>query len=279
VHLQRSDNSAAALWNHARMDVDPRNPFEPSSSAPRAHDMPPGSDPVEPDSRSVAAGQGLEWLRQGWQAFMAAPGVWVVITLLWVVAVVVLNLVPLFGMIAATLLATVTIGGLMQGCRALSRGEPFAVSWLWAGFGERINPLLALGGWYLLASLAIGMLVVLLSAVTAGLAGLAAVAGVAVLMAAIPSMLVIAVVLMAPVLMAVWFAPALIVFDRLPALDAMRVSFFASLRNAPAFLVFSLLYFLLVMLASLPAMLGWLVLLPVTFGAMYASYRDVFEQP
>lgn len=263
------------------MNPDDRNPFE---SAPDAARPAPDGDsafrPVagEPDSRTVDAGQGLEWLRQGWQAFIAAPGVWVVITLLWVTAVVVLNLVPLFGMIAATLLAMVTVGGLMTGCRALSRGEPFGVHHLWAGFGEQINPLLLLGGLYLLASLAIGMLVVLLSAIGAGLAGLAAVAGLAMLMAAIPAMFIVAIMLMAPVLMAVWFAPALVVFHDMKALDAMKLSFFASLRNAPAFVVFALLYVVLVVLASIPAMLGWLVLLPVTFGAMYASYRDVFNQ-
>jgi uncharacterized membrane protein len=67
-------------------------------------------------------------------------------------------------------------------------------------------------------------------------------------------------------------------FHRMTALDAMRASFFASLRNAPAFIVFSLVYIVLVLLASIPAMLGWLLLLPVTFGAMYSSYRDVFRQ-
>ena len=99
------------------------------------------------------------------------------------------------------------------------------------------------------------------------------------LMAAIPAMFIVAIMLMAPVLMAVWFAPALVVFHDMKALEAMKLSFFASLRNAPAFVVFALLYVVLVVLASIPAMLGWLVLLPVTFGAMYASYRDVFDQP
>ena len=87
------------------MNPDDRNPFEsaPDTARPAPADES-GVRPVagEPDSRTVDAGQGLEWLRQGWQAFTAAPGVWVVITLLWVTAVVVLNLVPLFGMIAAT---------------------------------------------------------------------------------------------------------------------------------------------------------------------------------
>ena len=122
------------------------------------------------------------------------------------------------------------------------------------------------------------LFVLLLSALIAGVAGMAALAALVVVSAAASLLLVIAVLLMAPVLMAMWFAPALVMFHRMTALDAMRASFFASLRNAPAFIVFSLVYIVLVLLASIPAMLGWLLLLPVTFGAMYSSYRDVFRQ-
>jgi uncharacterized membrane protein len=248
------------------------NPFEPAPPAVQTS----GQD--DPSSRSVPAGRGIEWLRQGWQCFSAAPGLWMVITAIWVVVMVVLNVVPLFGMIAATLLAMVTVGGLMQGCRALSHGEPLSLDHLWAGFGERINPLLALGGWYIAAVFGISLFVLLLSALIAGVAGMAALAALVVVSAAASLLLVIAVLLMAPVLMAMWFAPALVMFHHMNALDAMRASFFASLRNAPAFIVFSLVYIVLVLLASIPAMLGWLLLLPVTFGAMYSSYRDVFQQ-
>ena len=254
------------------MNTTDKNPFEP---------VPPVAQPSgqdDPSSRSVPAGRGIEWLRQGWQCFSAAPGLWMVITAIWVVVMVVLNVVPLFGMIAATLLATVTVGGLMQGCRALSLGEPLSLDHLWAGFGERINPLLALGGWYIAAMFGISLFVLLLSALIAGVAGMAALAALVVVSAAASLLLVIAVLLMAPVLMAMWFAPALVMFHRMTALEAMRASFFASLRNAPAFVVFSLIYIVLVLLASIPAMLGWLLLLPVTFGAMYSSYRDVFQQ-
>ena len=248
------------------------NPFEPAPPPARVEDV------NDPESRSLPAGSGLEWLRQGWQCFSASPGLWMGITVVWVVVLVVLNVVPLFGTIASTLLAMVTVGGLMHGCRALSRGERLTLEHLWAGFGDRVNPLLALGAWYLAAMLAVTLFVVLMSALVAGVAGLAAFAALVVVSAATPLLFVMAVLLMAPVLMAVWFAPALVVFHRMTALDAMRASFFASLRNAPAFVVFSLLYIVLVVLASIPAMLGWLVLLPVTFGAIYASYRDVFQQ-
>lgn len=248
------------------------NPFEPSPSPV------PASADTEPDSRSVSAGNGIEWLRQGWQCFSASPGLWMVITVVWVVVMVVLNVVPLFGMIAATLLAMVTVGGMMRSCRALTHGGHFALDHLWSGFGDRLNPLLALGGWYLAAMFGVSIVVLLLSALVAGIAGLAALAALVVVTAATSLLLIFAVLMMAPVLMAVWFAPALVMFHRMSALDAMRASFFASLRNAPAFIVFALVYVVLVVLASIPAMLGWLVLLPVTFGAMYASYRDVFGQ-
>lgn len=249
-----------------------RNPFEPASPPARMQDV------TTPESHSLPAGRGLEWLRQGWQCFAASPGLWIGITIIWTVLLVVLNVVPLLGTIASTLLAMVTVGGLMQGCRALSRGEPLRIDHLWAGFGDRVNPLLALGAWYLAAMLGVAVFIVLMSALVAGVAGLAAFAALVVVSAVTSLLLLIAILLMAPVLMAIWFAPALVMFHRLTAVEAMRASFYASLRNAPAFLVFSLIYIVLAVLASIPAMLGWLLLLPVTFGAIYASYRDVFQQ-
>jgi hypothetical protein len=210
------------------MNTSGHNPFEP------ARPPVPKQDLADPEFRRVEAGRGLEWLRQGWQCFLASPGLWICITAVWVVVMVVLNVVPLFGMIAATLLASVTVGGLMHGCRSLSRGEGLAIDHLWAGFGDRVNPLLALGGWYLAAMFAVSLLVLLLSALVAGVAGLAALAALVVVSAMTSLLLVVAVLLMAPVLMAMWFAPALVMFHRMTALDAMRASFFASLGNAPA---------------------------------------------
>ena len=82
-------------------------------------------------------------------------------------------------------------------------------------------------------------------------------------------------VLYGPV-MAVWFAPALVVFHEFGPLAAMKQSFSGCLRNIPAFLVYGLIGMLLAILASIPAMLGWLVLGPVFTGSLYASYRDIF---
>src|SRR5690606_14156021 len=60
--------------------------------------------------------------------------------------------------------------------------------------------------------------------------------------------------------------------------EAMRLSFIGCLRNILTFLVYGVLLFILSILASIPFGLGWLVLLPIIVGSIYAGYRDIFLQ-
>ena len=76
--------------------------------------------------------------------------------------------------------------------------------------------------------------------------------------------------------MAIWFAPALVFFNNMPPLDALKASFNACLKNILAFLVYGLIVLVLMFFAALPAGLGFLVLIPVLSGSVYASYRDIF---
>ena len=50
------------------------------------------------------AGRGWGWIAEGWQLFIKAPGVWIVILLIYLAISVVLSLIPLVGMIGHTLL-------------------------------------------------------------------------------------------------------------------------------------------------------------------------------
>ena len=89
-------------------------------------------------------------------------------------------------------------------------------------------------------------------------------------------MLVVVTLLGVPLLMAVWFAPALVVFADVEPLAAMKASFAASLVNAVPFLVYNLLALAFALLATIPLGLGWLVLAPVLAGSVYASYVEIF---
>ena len=79
-----------------------------------------------------------------------------------------------------------------------------------------------------------------------------------------------------PLLMALWFSPALVLFNGMPPWQALRASFDACLQNALPFLLYGLIITVLAFFATLPMLLGYLVLIPLIAGSVYAAYRDIF---
>jgi len=84
--------------------------------------------------------------------------------------------------------------------------------------------------------------------------------------------------LLIPLAMALWFAPALATLNDMPPVEAMKWSFTGCLRNLLAFLVYGVLLFILSILASIPFGLGWLVVAPMIAGSIYSAYKDIFLQ-
>ena len=98
----------------------------------------------------------------------------------------------------------------------------------------------------------------------------------------------VALVLTIPLLMAVWFAPLLGKFGNMRALDAMRSSFVACLKNIVPLQVYVItlvvVMTILVMLASGllgPSLIVQLAVItavsPTLFASIFASYRDIFQ--
>jgi uncharacterized membrane protein len=84
-------------------------------------------------------------------------------------------------------------------------------------------------------------------------------------------------VLFTPLIMATWFAPALILFGGARPATALGVSLKAVSKNWAAMLVNGFTLGLLLFLAALvPMLLGLLVAMPVLFGSLYASYQAIF---
>lgn len=233
-----------------------------------------------PEPRSVAAGHGTKWLGEGYALFRRGPGTWVGITLIWFVISAVLGAIPGgIGELVGMFLNPVFQAGLVLGCAALVRQEPLKVEHLFAGFrGGHLGQLLLMSVIELglaFVALLVGVLTVagtVKGLVTGGdlhtidpVSGLLAV------------LIVLALIL--PLLMLVWFAPALIVLDRLPAWEAMKLSLRACLRNVVPFLVYGLVAVAILIVACIPLLLGLLVAVPVLWASVYTSYRDVFHPP
>ncbi len=250
------------------------NPYRPPQATvedPRAPDVALAAEP-----RQVDAGRGLSWLVEGWTLFRQAPGPWIALTVVGALVFIVLALVPLLGHVATTLLSVLFGGGIMIGCRALDRGGDLTVGHLFAGFQSHLGPLLVIGALYLGGTI---LMMLIASLVAGGGWGMAALwgdpvaAGGAVAIGALVFLL-----LLIPLAMAMWFAPALATLHDVAPVEAIRLSFVGCLRNALAFLVYGVLMFILSILASIPFGLGWLVALPIIGGSIYAGYKDIFLQ-
>lgn len=237
-----------------------------------------GGGGFDPAGRNVDAGRGLEWLKQGWQLFTKNPGMWIAIAVILMVIVVVLSLIPFVGALAVNFLMPVFAGGILLGCKSLAEGGDIAIDNLFAGFRQNTGNLVMVGVFYMVGVIIITALVFVIgggAALTGGMIGHGAGAGMAV-GGFIVAMLVFA-VLLVPLAMAVWFAPALVVFHNVAPIEAMKSSFFACLKNIVPFLVYGVILFVLCFIAMIPFGLGMLVMVPVMMGSLYASYVEIFE--
>lgn len=241
--------------------------------------------PLEP--RTVGGDRGAAWWGEAWRLFTPAVGVWLIILIILVALYVGGSLVPVVGTLAMQVLSPVFYGGLMVGCRALDRGNPLTLAHLFSGFSQRTGPLVIVGliytGLAVLVTLIVCGLMIAIFGVTVFrmLTGSldpsqTGVALDSVVIAALLGFLFLLLLLL-PLIMAIWFAPALVMLGGLAPGAAMKASFTGCLRNVVPFLVYGLIGIVLAILASIPFGLGWFVLGPVTIATIYASYCDIFE--
>jgi uncharacterized membrane protein len=183
----------------------------------------------------------------------------------------------------------VLLGGIVLGCREQDRGGTLEVTHLFAGFRDKLSPLVVvaliyLAGWFVVGCIVVALMLALLGGAAFGalVSGDAAQAGLEMFatmgLTALLAVLV-GLLLAVPLMMAFWFAPALVVLRDDAPIDAMKSSFRACLRNMAPFLIYGLLGLLFAVLACIPLFLGLLVLVPVGIATVYTSYKDIFGTP
>jgi uncharacterized membrane protein len=226
--------------------------------------------------RAVPAGNGWQWIVDGFNLFKLNPGVWILNLIILLAISFVFAFIPIIGGLALQLTYPVFVGGLMLGCHALMHNEPLEVAHVFAGFRDKAGPLILVAVLYLVGAIVIAIVVGI--GFGFSMFGAMGKGGAAVNLPLLLLMALVAMALFLPLVMAVWFAPALVVFHDLPALDAMKQSFSGCLKNIVPFLVYGIIGFVLSFLATLVLLLGWLIWGPTLVGSVYASYRDIFVQ-
>jgi hypothetical protein len=266
-----------------------------------------------PEGRKLSAGRGWAWIAEGFSMFMRAPGTWIGLMLVWLILMIVVGLIPFVGSIITSLFFAVFMAGIMAGCKALQDEDGLRVGHLFAGFSMNIGQLILIGLLYLvgiiIAAVIAGVIFYVLGGVGLFVPGAGGGPGMGTI--ALVALLVLA--LFMPVVMAIWFAPALTGLNGMSAMQALGASFKGCLKNVVPFLVWGLVFFAILMVvlliivmvggggammsrvgvdgggmgsmgvgmlvfAGLLYLLFALVIGPVTLASMYASYRDIYYE-
>jgi len=231
--------------------------------------------------RKVAASQGFQWVAAGFRLYRKNPLLLSAAFGVLFGVVMALGLIPVVGGSLSELASPLMVAGFMAAYRALDEGNELELPNFLAGVQGPAIPLMAVGAVQLLGTLLIGKIMLGMgfdpqAVMTAAQSQKDPAEMQAIMNQAMPAVLT-GLALFTPLIMATWFAPALILFGGARPATALGVSLKAVARNWPAMLVNGLTLGLLLFLAALvPMLLGLLVAMPVLFGSLYASYQAIF---
>lgn len=231
--------------------------------------------------RRVPFSHGWRWIAQAAALFRRNPLIWIVLNLALLLIVLGADMLPVIGMYLMYLLMPLFLGGLMTACRDAEAGQEIEIAHLFAGFRQDASQLVTVGGVYLVGNVAIAGVAMyvggteLREALQAAAEGAPERIGPDVASKATAAIL-LAAALFVPLAMAVWFAPALVILDRVPAPRALLLSMQACLANWLPFLLYGALMSVLFVVALLLLFVGLAVWAPIAVISAYTSYRDVF---
>ena len=176
----------------------------------------------------------------------------------------------------------VVVIGLMAGCHSLEKGEELELAHLLSGFQKQTSNLVTLGGIALVTQyLIFGAMILLGGTALVGILTGNQAADPAVFeqtIAGSGAAIILGSALFTVLLMSMQFAPMLVYFRDVPPIKALKLSLSAFIRNVAPMFVYGMAFMLMALLASMPMMLGWLVLMPMVFTTMYISFCDIFPE-
>lgn len=241
--------------------------------------------------RTVSAGTGALWLRDGWRLFARQPLGLSAMVVVYLMMLFVPALIPFIGIAISGVLAPFATVALLAACREVDAKRAPTINLFAQPFQDtRVRAQLALLG---MINAALVLAVAVLGALLGGPEPSQAPASIQ----DIPlDAVALQLVLYTPVLMLMWFAPVLVGWHRLTPGKAMFGSVVACWRNKGALLVYGVVVSLMMMTASalvvllvsslfssrqaLSVVLAPLALVLMTLvqASFYPMYRAVFDE-
>lgn len=235
-----------------------------------------------PEGQQLGWIQGWQWLLSGFWLFKQSWLSWVVMMVMYFAVMLFVNIVPMLGMLLFLLIHPILMGGFMLACRDNEQGYPVQVMHLFAGLERHTIPLLQLGLLNLAGIIAAGIMIAVLAIMfgaTHSLFVVMSVDGLNTITNLGQSVLLILGLmffLLLPLILAFFYAPALVVFHDFSPWLAVRTSFMACVRNNIPLLLYGLAYMGFAILGSSLLFVGLLVVVPSLLISTYMSYKAVF---
>lgn len=219
--------------------------------------------------RSVEPGRAVEWLGAGFRAFMKLPAFWAIAGLIIIFGSWLLGMFPFFGSALSTAFTVVATGALMRAHLVIDNGgDPVPEAQKAAGSA----PLWILGALCAAAAIGVTMAMVFMGLSSVGMFMFSSNTLGPMIMVSMLMMLVFAAV----ITMAFWLAPALVALRGASPVEAIRLSFAASLKNLVPFVIFFVLAMLACMATVITLGLALIVVMPALIAATYAAYQEIF---
>lgn len=237
------------------------------------------------EPRSCDAGWGVSWITNAFALFKEQFLLWIGIGVVYMIIMAVTSAIPIINLVFS-IISFVFLGGIIKGCAAQASGKELRFDHLFSAFSTHLKPLILL---FLLYIVAIIIAIIPVGIVFVIAHILSSTGSINVAADQISSGTIIALVLASlfamllflSLVMAVWFAPALIVLHNIRPTKAMKMSIKGSLKNVWPLFIFFLVGPIIALLVFVFTLgIGLLALVPIGMITYYTSYRDIWtDQP
>lgn len=232
-------------------------------------------------AKKLDPGQGIAWYGCGWNLFKRNATVWVLFGIIFLVINFLLSLIPLLGPLLLALITPLLAAGFLLGAQDVNQDRNLEVGTLFRAFtSESIRtPLLILGAILLgLGFLAaVIMMAFMGTTIMGGMGPGSEPMGPGAMMQGAGIGFFVFLVVYVLIAMCMFFALPLVTFDNVAAVEAVKTSFQTAVTNILPFLLFLVVYIVLMFIAAIPFFLGFILLIPIVFCAIYCAYQGIFK--
>jgi uncharacterized membrane protein len=231
--------------------------------------------------RDVSAAHGWYWVRDAFKLFGKNPAIWIALTVVLIIIWFVMGKIPYLGPILLSLIYPALLAGLMAGARKVDSDGELELADLFSGFRINTAQLITIGGIGLALQFILfgGLMLAGIKEPPMPASGqVPDVAAMQTYLAESALPILIGLALWVPITAALWFTSALLMFNKMSAVDAIKWSFYACIANIIPFLIYGLVMFGLMLLVPFTLFLGMIVLVPVMIITYYTAYKDIFDE-